>query len=145
MKTIAAGVLAGLVAATSLVAAPDPASAQRWTRADRDRYIERWCDDRPRTEGCYEWRRDRGRWDDRRYRDWYRRHHDDDRDEAGIAALFGLGVGALLGGTVAGPLAEPRGRDVTEHVRRCQERYRSYDPRTNTYLGYDGYRHPCRL
>jgi len=26
---------------------------------------------------------------------------------------------------------------------RCMERFRSYDRRTGTYLGYDGYRHRC--
>jgi hypothetical protein len=25
----------------------------------------------------------------------------------------------------------------------CMRRFRSYDPYTGTYLGYDGYRHPC--
>jgi BA14K-like protein len=25
----------------------------------------------------------------------------------------------------------------------CAQRYRSYDPRSGTYLGYDGVRHPC--
>ncbi len=25
----------------------------------------------------------------------------------------------------------------------CARRYRSYDPATGTYLGYDGVRHPC--
>jgi BA14K-like protein len=25
----------------------------------------------------------------------------------------------------------------------CQQRFRSYDPSTGTYLGYDGLRHPC--
>lgn len=25
----------------------------------------------------------------------------------------------------------------------CMRRFRSYDPRTGTYLGYDGYRYPC--
>lgn len=25
----------------------------------------------------------------------------------------------------------------------CMQTYRSYDPRTGTYLGNDGYRHPC--
>jgi BA14K-like protein len=25
----------------------------------------------------------------------------------------------------------------------CLQRFRSYDPRSGTYLGYDGYRHPC--
>ena len=25
----------------------------------------------------------------------------------------------------------------------CSQRFRSYDPVSGTYLGYDGYRHPC--
>lgn len=25
----------------------------------------------------------------------------------------------------------------------CMQRFRSYDPYSRTYLGYDGYRHPC--
>jgi BA14K-like protein len=25
----------------------------------------------------------------------------------------------------------------------CSQRFKSYDPRTGTYLGYDGLRHPC--
>ncbi|MGC2779692.1 MAG: BA14K family protein, partial [Bradyrhizobium sp.] len=25
----------------------------------------------------------------------------------------------------------------------CAQRYRSYDPASGTYLGYDGIRHPC--
>ena len=25
----------------------------------------------------------------------------------------------------------------------CSQRYRSYDPASGTYLGYDGMRHPC--
>ena len=30
------------------------------------------------------------------------------------------------------------------HVQWCLNRYRSYDPRSDTYMGYDGYRHRCR-
>jgi len=25
----------------------------------------------------------------------------------------------------------------------CAQRYKSYDPATGTFLGYDGVRHPC--
>ncbi|MGE0237648.1 MAG: BA14K family protein [Parvibaculaceae bacterium] len=35
----------------------------------------------------------------------------------------------------------PRG---SRHVRWCLNRYRSYDPRSNTFMGYDGDRHRCR-
>ena len=30
-----------------------------------------------------------------------------------------------------------------DSVAYCMQRYRSYDPRSGTYLGYDGQRHPC--
>ena len=29
------------------------------------------------------------------------------------------------------------------HVRACMSRYRSYNPRTGTYTGYDGLQYPC--
>ena len=29
------------------------------------------------------------------------------------------------------------------HVEWCLDRFRSYDPASDTYLGYDGYRHRC--
>jgi hypothetical protein len=32
------------------------------------------------------------------------------------------------------------GGDATAY---CMQRYRSYDPASGTYLGYDGERHPC--
>jgi hypothetical protein len=32
----------------------------------------------------------------------------------------------------------------TTPVLSCKQRYRSYDPVSGTYLGYDGLRHPCR-
>ena len=31
----------------------------------------------------------------------------------------------------------------SDHVEACFARYRSYDPRSDTYLGHDGYRHRC--
>ena len=30
-----------------------------------------------------------------------------------------------------------------DSVAYCEQRFRSYDPSTGTYLGYDGLRHPC--
>jgi hypothetical protein len=35
----------------------------------------------------------------------------------------------------------PTGDD--DSVAWCMQTYRSYDPRSGTYVGYDGYRHPC--
>jgi BA14K-like protein len=31
------------------------------------------------------------------------------------------------------------------HIARCEARYRSYDPLSDTFVGYDGRRHRCRL
>lgn len=36
--------------------------------------------------------------------------------------------------------ADPDYVDVEDY---CIQRFRSYDPDSGTYLGYDGYRHPC--
>jgi len=43
------------------------------------------------------------------------------------------------GGVVAVAPA-PVGDDAIAY---CMQTYRSYDPASGTYLGYDGYRHPC--
>jgi hypothetical protein len=43
--------------------------------------------------------------------------------------------------------APPRYRPPAYHdidADYCASRYRSWDPETGTFLGYDGYRHPCR-
>ena len=66
----------------------------------------------------------------------------------------GFAAGAILGGMLAAPYyypspyyypapgyyddAAPDGA-----VDYCMRRFRSYDPRRGTYLGNDGYRHPC--
>jgi uncharacterized protein YcfJ len=75
---------------------------------------------------------------DRRRRGWRhgRRHR---RDGYWPGAAFG----AVIGGMLA---AQPRyyGRQAYgSAVSWCMRRYRSYDPYSRTYLGYDGYRHSC--
>jgi BA14K-like protein len=37
-------------------------------------------------------------------------------------------------------VADPAGGDPVAY---CLQRFKSYDPRSGTYLGFDGYRHPC--
>jgi hypothetical protein len=61
----------------------------------------------------------------------------------------GFAAGAILGGLLAAPYyyGPPRGYyygpPPGDAVAYCMRRFRSYDPRSGTYLGYDGYRHPC--
>jgi hypothetical protein len=67
----------------------------------------------------------------------------------------GFAAGAILGGLLAapyyyggGPYYNPGpgyayGPPPGDAVAYCMQRFRSYDPRSGTYLGNDGYRHPC--
>lgn len=76
-------------------------------------------------------------------------HHHGGHGWGGFAA--GAAAGAILGGILAAPYyaqgpyyypATP-GYYGGDAVRYCMQRFRSYDPGSGTYLGYDGYRHPC--
>lgn len=59
------------------------------------------------------------------------------RGGGGGAVAAGILGGLLLGAIIANSAQQQRGTDY------CARRYRSYDPYSGTYLGYDGYRHPC--
>lgn len=83
----------------------------------------------------------------------------------GGAFLGGLAAGAIIGGAIASrpyyygpgyyapPVYAPpiyaappvyAGPPVyDDSVTYCMQRFRSYDPASGTYLGYDGLRHPC--
>ena len=76
-------------------------------------------------------------------------------------AALGLGIaGALIGGAIIGATqpygyygyppgyygpayAVPAPYIGGDAVAYCVQRFRSYDPYSSTYLGYDGLRHPC--
>lgn len=74
----------------------------------------------------------------------------------GGAFVGGLAAGALIGGALAAPYyygpgpyyygpppaayGPPPDDDAVAY---CMQRYRSYDPNSGTFLGYDGRRHPC--
>ena len=64
---------------------------------------------------------------------------------AGVAA--GLAAGAILGGAIAAQgqpaYVEPPGEPQGEPADYCVSRFKSYDPQSGTYLGFDGQRHPC--
>jgi hypothetical protein len=61
-------------------------------------------------------------------------YYDNDAGAALAAgAIVGLAAGAIAANASAGSSAYAY----------CSQRFRSYDPASGTYLGYDGYRHPC--
>lgn len=65
----------------------------------------------------------------------------------------GLAAGALIGGAIAasqapyaygpGYYAPAPAYGGGDAVAYCMQRYKSYDPRSGTYLNYDGNRYPC--
>lgn len=158
--------LGGVAATTPAVAAGVPQvriDAQSPLVEVRDKWVHR---DR-RNWDRRNWDRrhfDRDDWDRR----WHRhRHRDGSWVGAGIA---GLAAGALLGGIIAGPRSyvapgyyapgyyAPGYYDPPRVVYSpgryqpwsaawysyCEARYRSFDPRSGTFMGYDGRRHFCR-
>ncbi len=80
------------------------------------------------------------------------RHH---HGNSGAAVAAGILGGLLLGGMIASspgygyydyapPPGYYRGSSDDAWLDYCFSRYRSFDPRSGTYLGYDGRRHYCR-
>ena len=79
------------------------------------------------------------------------------RGFGGGALIGGLAAGALIGGAIASQAAptyyapaptyyapaEVEVADDDDDDAACAARFRSYDPASGTYLGYDGIRHPC--
>ncbi len=93
-----------------------------------------------------------GEWRDGRH---YRRHHgryyrDHNNGNAAAALGLGLALGAVAGGVIAsnrapaysGGSVEPWTRDW---YRYCDNKYRSFNPDTGYYRGYDGRDHFCRV
>jgi hypothetical protein len=124
MKTVASLAAAGLIAATSLAS----------TTVTADAGGKHW-NGKPHYTNNY----------------YYYKGGNGGNTGAALAAgaLLGLGIGALATapryyeppppppdyGYYAGPTAQ--------HISWCESRYRSYDPRNNTFVGYDGYLHEC--
>jgi hypothetical protein len=76
----------------------------------------------------------------------HHRHHNNYWPYYGGLA-FGLGYGLGYGGGYGyyndGYYGNRYSRVGGGHVQWCLHRYRSYNPRTDTFMGYDGYRHRC--
>jgi hypothetical protein len=60
------------------------------------------------------------------------------------AGAAGVMIGAALASSASrAPAPAPEYYGL--HVRRCMARYRTYDPSTDTFIGYDRRAHYCRL
>ncbi|HWM48713.1 MAG TPA: BA14K family protein [Xanthobacteraceae bacterium] len=81
---------------------------------------------------------------------WGHHHHRHYHGGSAAAGIAGFAAGALIGGALA---SQPRYAPgyyppayraaADDEIAYCQSRFRSYDPASGTYLGYDGRRHPC--
>ncbi|WP_374571506.1 BA14K family protein [Phenylobacterium sp.] len=130
-------ILASALAAILAVGAvAGPASAQRPPPPSREHYDAR----RPPPPPGWNQRS----WEYRQSYVYRRDHHYDDHSDAVIAGILGFALGAAIAGTqeqkadVAGRLDDP------DWIAYCARKYSSFDPRSGTYLGYDGLRHYCR-
>ena len=85
-----------------------------------------------------------GRVETVQYRGRYNGRRDGDNGR-GFGRNAGIGIGAaIIGGIVLSEAARAQHRE--EHGgdwRRCAQTYRSFEPNTGMYTGYDGERHTC--
>lgn len=142
-KGLTALALVATVAISSVV--PTQAQSMSFSYSQRDRVITSYCDRYPRDRDCrgyYD-----GGWRDSDYDRFYRSRRSGLDNIA--SGLFGFGFGAILGSVLANSNNDRViGRVYSggnAHVRACFARYRSYDARSDTFMGYDGYRHRCNL
>lgn len=119
---------------------PTAASAMHPQFRDQDRYIENYCGSRWDRD-CNDWRDNRHSWDRDRYSRWYDDHSDRFGPEDAAASIFGFVAGAAAG-AITGSI---NGGAGGSHVARCEARYQSYDPGSDTFMGFDGERRYCRL
>lgn len=137
--------MSGVLALSAIV----PAQAQTVTMSYGQRYqvIQTYCDRNPWDRDCQGFYG--GGWDDRQYNDfYYSRRSSIDNIASGILGFtFGAAIGSIIanGANNSGDVVVRRANGYDSHVQACYNRYRSYDERTNTFLGYDGIRHQCRL
>ena len=134
--------LASLAAATMIVSLPEASSAQGVCGPGRVCGHAR-AGGQPMMRGAARSRNyagsSYGRGYNRGYGGGYGGGYYGDGYGAGVAALA---AGALIGGVVANQSYYASGADGGGDAY-CVRTYRSYDPASGTYLGYDGLRHPC--
>jgi hypothetical protein len=166
MKKLGTALIA-FTMALSAIAIPGTVSAQQNGPIpyiqDRDRVRQ---EDRRQEDRRPDFRPDDRRHDDRRphsRRDEPRRHHEGrrDRDDDITIGILGLAAGAIIGGAIVEdrrydtpppprfrpPVREYRHSFIRpwspDWYRWCSNRYRSFNPRTGTFIAYDGVRQFC--
>lgn len=148
MNILGKGFTALALIGTMAISSVAPTQAQSFGYGQRDRVITSYCDRNPRDRDCRSFHR--GGWHDSDYNRFYRSRRSGLDSVA--SGLFGFGFGAILGGAIANSNNNGNGDRLigpvhggTSHVQACFNRFRSYDQRSDTYMGFDGIRHRCNL
>jgi hypothetical protein len=149
MNVLKNGLVTAAMTATIAVSSIVPAQAQNVTLSfgQRQQVIQTYCDRYPNDYDCRGYYG--GNWRQRDYDRFYNNRRSDLDPLA--AGIFGAAFGAIIGGALA--TQNQRNNDVvvsrpgnySSHVDACYARYRSYDERSDTYMGFDGVRHRCNL
>lgn len=146
MQNAIATFSAALVTGAMMLASAVPAQAQRFDQnySQRDRVIQTYCQRNPNDRDC------RGYWNGGWGNNDYNRFYNQRRNNLDSLAtgIFGFTFGAILGSALAGGNNQGnvgRPNNSNAHIQACFARYKSYDVGTDSYMGYDGYRHRCNL
>jgi hypothetical protein len=140
MRKLVAGVISAALIGVTALSSAAPAQAQ-YRGHDRDFYVTQWCDAHRGAPDCRDWGRGH-HWSSDQYHNFYGSHRS--AFPAAVGGLFGFALGA------AAASAANNNRTVvvtndSSHIRACERAYRSYDVRTDSYMGFDGDRHRCTL
>ena len=88
-------------------------------------------------------------WNNRYYNNRYRpRYYSNGwNNNWWVGPAIGFGAGVLLGSALTAPryYAPTAPRYYGDRNAYCARKYRSYNPYTGTYTGYDGRQHYCRI
>lgn len=141
MKTFIASTPAVLLGACLLLSpvAADAGQKQSWLRMNENSSGS--CDNYASSSHCggRKWSHQDSGWNDHRGRDTHRlnRHH---------RSYYGNDGGDMFMFSFGSSMGYPRHmHGNSSHVSDCVERYSSYQIRTDSFLGYDGYWHRCML
>lgn len=103
----------------------------------RNQHVASYCDRNPKARSCRDWRNNHSNWNDQNYRNFYRdNRYQRDFNAADVGVMFMFGIGSAIAN-------QSYVRSSSPHVRYCKARFRSYQVRTDSYLGYDGIWHRC--
>jgi hypothetical protein len=147
-KTLAAALAAATFMGAAITAAPAMAQPRAYgspeygqnygpgygNQGGRYYYNGQWVD-----QNNWEQSRQREFQRNRRARDYNNRNGND----TAAAAIIGFALGAAILGNQNDARQSYGYAQDRNHQRSCATRYRGYDPRSNTYLGRDGYRRYC--